>query len=417
MEGEAKQLEKKPLRVAIFHLAFIYSGGGEKLVLQQARELEKHGHRVTIFASAVDKASCFPDVINEFDIRPIFPGLPKWFPKAETLQILGVSLGFPLLAWRFAGYDVYLGANQPGPYFCWILKMLYGKKYVAYLAQPLRLLHQREIDRETGLFIRNKLSFLPQLVKLFRWFIDWADKSSVREAKAVLVNGAYAKEMIDRVYGVDSVNCPAAVKAVRGEPVSYEKRVRGRVKADGWTIEKPYILLTNRHFPQKRFEYAISSLAMMKQKWPNGRLVITGEFTQYTDFLKRVIIQLGLQKQVVFTGLVEEKDLMKLYRQAMLYVYTAPEEDFGMGMIEAMAAGTPVVAWRNGGPTGIIDQGKQGWLVEPFEVGELAEKCEAILNNPRMAEKMGRAGIKRVRRKFSWPGHWKLLKNSLYAAE
>jgi glycosyltransferase involved in cell wall biosynthesis len=411
-----KLMMKKKLNIAVFHLAFIYSGGGEKLVLQQARELVKHGHRVTIFTPVVDKARCFPDWIDEFEIRPILPQFPKWFPKSEALQILMVSLLFPFVAWRFANFDVYLGANQPGPYFCWIIGKIFKKDYVAYLAQPLRLLQQREIDKQTGLFIRNKLNLLPKLVNIFRWFINWTDQRSVRGAKTVLVNGSYAKQMIDAAYRVDSVVCSAASEIGHLKPVSYQKRQNGVIKVNGCRIEKPYILLTNRHFPQKRFEYAISSLAMIKQKLPNVRLVITGEFMPYTDFIRRLVVQLGLEDQVVLTGLIKERALERLYCQAVLYVYTAPEEDFGMGMVEAMAAGTPVVAWRNGGPIGIVEGGKEGLLAEPFEVGDFANKCAEILNDQRLARGMGVAGMKKVRRDFSWQKHLKVLERYLYEA-
>ena len=49
------------LRIAIFHLGFFYSGGGEKLVLEEIRGLRALGHEVTCFAPYVDRERCFPD--------------------------------------------------------------------------------------------------------------------------------------------------------------------------------------------------------------------------------------------------------------------------------------------------------------------------------------------------------------------
>src|SRR3989344_4389348 len=66
-------MRKGGLRIAIFHLAFIYSGGGEKLVLQEAEGLKGLGHEVEIFTSVVKRSNCFPDYIKKFQIKTFLP--------------------------------------------------------------------------------------------------------------------------------------------------------------------------------------------------------------------------------------------------------------------------------------------------------------------------------------------------------
>ena len=68
-----------------------------------------------------------------------------------------------------------------------------------------------------------------------------------------------------------------------------------------------------------------------------------------------------MRDQIYFVDLVNESDLSRLYKAAVLYVYPSPEEDFGMGIVEAMAAGTPMIAWNNGGPTGTVKDGQTGY--------------------------------------------------------
>jgi Mg2+ transporter MgtE len=69
---------------------------------------------------------------------------------------------------------------------------------------------------------------------------------------------------------------------------------------------------------------------------------------------------------VLFLGAITEEELNRLYEGAAVYVYPAPEEDFGMGVIESMAKGVPVVAWNQAGPTVTLGSGT-GHLVEPLE--------------------------------------------------
>jgi glycosyltransferase involved in cell wall biosynthesis len=166
----------------------------------------------------------------------------------------------------------------------------------------------------------------------------------------------------------------------------------------------------------KRFEFAIWSLKMIWKKKPNLSLVITGQETEYTDQLRYLVNGLGINNAVYFVGLVTERDLQRLYLEAALYVYPSPEEDFGMGIVEAMAAGVPVVAWNNGGPTVTVVDGETGFLIEPYEERSFAEKVLQLATDPMISEKMGRAGHKRAEEFFSYERHNKMLEQALREA-
>ncbi len=73
-----------------------------------------------------------------------------------------------------------------------------------------------------------------------------------------------------------------------------------------------------------------------------------------------------------------------------------------MGIVEAMAAGTPVVAWNFAGPTDTVVSGKTGFLAKPYDILDYASKIIKLLKNPSMVEKMGRAGWQRAEEKFSY---------------
>jgi glycosyltransferase involved in cell wall biosynthesis len=77
--------------------------------------------------------------------------------------------------------------------------------------------------------------------------------------------------------------------------------------------------------------------------------------------------ELKLTDAVLFLGAITEDELNRLYEGAAVYVYPAPEEDFGMGVIESMAKGVPVIAWNQAGPTVTVGAGT-GYLAEPLEV-------------------------------------------------
>ena len=395
-------MRKKSLKIAIFHLAFIYSGGGEKLVLEEAEGLKELGHEVTIFTPVINREKCFPDIIDKFEIKTLLPQFPFIVPEHESAQILITCILAPLLALRFRSFDVILAANQPSPWIAWWVKNFFGIPYVSYLAQPTRFLHPRKIDQKTGLTFSKKasVSLSAKLMHRGKRFISWADRVSIKGSNRILANGEYIKKLLEKTYSIKALSCPAGAHPRQG--VSFEKR-----------LKKPYLLITNRHFAQKRFEYAIFALSSVLEKFPDYSLKITGAETGYTDELKVLIGRLNLNSRVEFLGYVKEKDLEKLYSEAVVYLYTAPEEDFGMGIVEALGFGTPVVAWNKAGPARIVKDGKTGLLAKPFVASDFSKKCLRIVSDKTLAKRLGSTGLKEVKRNFSSKNHIIILEEAL----
>lgn len=403
-------MRKKSLKIAIFHLAFIYSGGGEKLVLEEARGLDKLGHNVSIFTPVVDKKNCFPDIIKNFSVKTFLPQFPLIFKGHESALILLACVLAPFLAFRFRKFDVILAANQPSLWIAWWVKNFFGVPYVSYLAQPTRFIYPRKIDKKTGLVFSKKAaeSISAKLMHKARRFIYWADKTSIAGSDRVLANGEYIKGVLEKTYKIRAVSCPAG--AYPSERIKdYESRIKGSVKIGTKTIKKPYLLITNRHFPQKRFEFGIFALSTVLSKFPEYSLVVTGSLTDYSRQLKLLVERLNLSGKVLFLGYVKDRDLKTLYKNSVVYLYTAPEEDFGMGVVEAMAAGSPVVAWNNAGPKDIIENLKTGLLAKPFDASYFTQCIISLISNKNLFQEIATQAIEDVRKTFSYTSHVKKI--------
>lgn len=72
------------IKIAIFHMGFFFSGGGERTVINEAINLEKRGHQVTVYAPLVRPAKCFPDLINKINVSGYLPKLPIAIPMREA---------------------------------------------------------------------------------------------------------------------------------------------------------------------------------------------------------------------------------------------------------------------------------------------------------------------------------------------
>ena len=394
-------MKRKKLKIAIFHLGFFFSGGGEKLVLEEAEELIKRGHDVSLFAPVIDRIDCFPDIIKRIEVQSLFFPFSFNFPLRDFVSIVGAIAFTPLTFFRFKKYDVFFGANQPGPLICFFLSKLLNKPYIIYLSQPTRLLYPRKVDLEKG-FGKGSFNVFYLITKIFRPLIFHLDKISIRGANTILSNGEYMKNIIEEVYHIETISCPAGCH-MQGKSYK-EKRIT------------PFILTTNRHFPQKRLDYAILFLKEIIKIYPQILLVITGATTAYTQKLKNLVKKFKLDNKVVFTNLISEKKLKNLYSKATVYIYTSPEEDFGMGIIEAMGAGTPVIAWKKAGPATTIINGKTGYLITPYKKQEFINKIILLIKDKKKNILMGKQAKIHVNKNYTFAKHNDILEDELLKA-
>jgi glycosyltransferase involved in cell wall biosynthesis len=401
-----------PRRIAIFHCGFTYSGGGERIVIEEVLGLRRRGYEVECFAPTVDQSRCYPDLIGDIRVRTFLPQLPRWFPFREAVQMAATSLLMPVYAWRFRGVDAIVGCNQPSAWIAWWAARLMDVPYVVYLNQPNRLVYPRSIDRETGWVANADYRLLAAIVLRATRFVAWADRRSVQEADQLLVNGDYIGDIIRRTYRRDAIDCPAGCHvASSGFPLPIEARFSGGLTINGYPIRRPYVLLTNRHYPQKRFDLAIKAMAEVHGRHPRVQLVIPGPETSHTASLKALVNELGLSEAIPFLGPIAEEELQKLYEGAAVYVYPAPEEDFGMGVIESMAKGVPVVAWNQAGPTVTVGPGT-GRLVEPLAVNDYAAAISVLLDDPADNQATGVRAFEWARR-FDWERHVDILERAV----
>jgi glycosyltransferase involved in cell wall biosynthesis len=152
-------------------------------------------------------------------------------------------------------------------------------------------------------------------------------------------------------------------------------------------------------------------MAEVRKVHPRVQLVIPGAATSHTASLRSLVRELGLEETVLFLGPIAEEELQSLYEGAAVYVYPAPEEDFGMGVIESMAKGVPVVAWNQAGPTVTVGPGT-GHLAEPLEVADYAAGITRLLDSRGENQATGGRAFEWARR-FDWERHIDILERAV----
>ena len=119
-------------------------------------------------------------------------------------------------------------------------------------------------------------------------------------------------------------------------------------------------------------------------------------------FYKNLAKELGLELNVEFRGALYGKNLMDEYGKTSLFIHPSCFDNFPIVILEAMSCKKPVIATRIGGIPKIIDDGKNGLLVPPKDSEALAKTIIKILENPKLAKKIGKAGYKKIKENITW---------------
>jgi len=409
-------MKNKNIKIAIFHCGFIYSGGGERIVLEEARGLIERGYQVEVYAPTVDYKKCYPEFLKEIDVKSFLPSVIDRLPYKNALRMVATSLFAPILSLGFRDIDIFIGANQPGAWIAFCMARVLKKPYIVYLNQPNRIVHPRPVDMKYGWYTTVRdFHALYKIFSSMRPLLGILDKFSITKANRVHVNGGYIGDVIQNIYSVRNVDTPAGgiIQPLGKINLNKTKIYNGRIKIGNHIIPKPFALITNRHDPQKRFDYVIRAMFRVIKKFPKANLVIPGPYTEHTKHLVKLVKELGIEEKIFFLGQVKEGDLQKLYRNATVYCYPSPEEDFGLGPLEAGGWGVPTVAWNHAGPTVTVENEVTGFLVTPYKISEYAEKMIRLFKNPSLRIKMGKAAWERTSKKFNWNKHIDVLEESI----
>lgn len=163
---------------------------------------------------------------------------------------------------------------------------------------------------------------------------------------------------------------------------------------------KRNILFVGRMEKRKGLKYLLRAYTAVKREMPNCRLIVVGDGKLRAGFERRMLAA-GVE-DVIFEGYVPDADLGRYYATAD--VFCAPNtgnESQGYVLLEAMAAGKPVVASNIEGFAGVITHGVEGSLVLPKDADALALALVHLLADPVARETMGRHARTRAE-EFGW---------------
>lgn len=196
---------------------------------------------------------------------------------------------------------------------------------------------------------------------------------------------------------VDVLPVPVDLSAFE-KPVDESRLAALRAR---WNIppDAPLLFWVGRPAPFKDLGTLLRAMAIVCRERPDARVILGGDFSRAPQW-PALVNDLGLADSVRFVGPVSRDELPDYFALCSVYLHSSMYEGFGRVMLEASAAGRPIVATRTAGAKDIVRDGETGLLCPPRAPSALAESILTLLADPDRARRMGEAGQVWVKRQF-----------------
>lgn len=235
-----------------------------------------------------------------------------------------------------------------------------------------------------------------------------------RSADVVVANSRYTGAWVASVAPRAQVEVVHnGVELDRWGPAGSE-RAAVRAAIDGAAASGLLLGVVAQLTPWKGQDTAIRALALLREEGIDAHLALVGsakfrdpatrfDNERYVADLHELVRELGLREHVSFLG--EREDVAQLMAALDVLLVPSWQEPFGRSVIEAMAAGVPVVATDVGGPSEVITDGVEGLLVSPRTPPRWADAIRRLAQDEGLARSLARAARERVERSFTAASH------------
>ena len=359
-------------------------------VLEQARHLIKHGAAVCVVAPHHDGVVHHEDM-NGIEVHRFRYFLPEKLQKLcygsgipnNIREFPWTKLQLPLLVFLFTIHALRYARSCDIIHAHWSIAGIAGFIAARILGKPIVLnIHHGSVRDVT------------KIEKILLETVDY-----------VVFNSSYTMS-----HAMKYTTPPAfAVVSPGVDTDKFQRRPSTKAQTDILPPDvtgKPILFTLGRLVECKGHKYLIEAMRLVNKKF-NAHLLVGGDGPQRQD-LDHLVSNKDLENEVTFLGHIPWRRTNFYYTSADIYLQPSiidkdgVTEGLGVTILEAMACGTPCIGSKVGGIPDLIRDGINGFLVNPAQPEQLAEKINILLGDKELREKMGAEGRRFVEENYSW---------------
>ena len=345
------------MKIGVFSESYKpYTSGVVTSIATFRTELERKGHEIFIFAPSYPEYKDEENHIYRFSSIPA-PSNPNYTLAVPIYPGLGLEV-------KRLQLDV-VHAHSP-----FTLGRV-GLKYARRLHLPMVFTYHTRYDQYVH-YLKKAPAFAGDMTnKYSSYFCNLCDHiiTPTSDIKNILRNGE-----VTRPISVIPTGVPLD-KFEHGDGTWLKRHYQ--VPAD-----KKVLLFVGRLTQEKNIPFLVDSFKLIHEQYPASVLVLTAEGPMERE-LRQQASGLGLRPEVdvIFTGALPYDELTNVYHSADLFVFSSLTETQGLVLVEAMAAGLPVIAVRATGVNDMVSHQQDGLICSP-QRREFADQVLQVLNNP-----------------------------------
>jgi glycosyltransferase involved in cell wall biosynthesis len=377
----------------MLHPSLTWRGGAERQLLNLAIELQKLEHEVEIFTCAANE-ECYPEYFKALKVNVVkTPNAQGTQADADKKRTIVTRLAGRFRTYTFdlpamyylgrkipRGFDVINTHNFPTEWAAFFAKRKLNAPIVWMCNEPP--------------FWFSDPSKRQGLGKINLPLFDGLDKVAVDYTDEIVVLSAVAAKRVENAYGRTS-------RIVRsGVETDLLHKASGNEVRVKYGLEKDFVLLQVGNISRdKRQNDSLRALHILSKKFDNIKLVFDGEGS--TEELVKLSRRLGVESKVLFLHSGSDVELAQVYAACDVFVFPA-QITWGLAVIEAMAASKPVVVSRKSGVSEIIQNGKNGYLIDEPNGENMAMAVENLINNAALRRRIGESAYEYTTKNLSW---------------
>jgi glycosyltransferase involved in cell wall biosynthesis len=367
------------------------TGGTGSYVYYLSNELLKNGYRIYV----VTGSNQTQDIQVNPQLEVSFLKIPK-MPIVKSFMLAGNSNRKLQSVRNTANVDITHPQLPLTPNFA--VPPNFGKTLVCTVHSTWKG-EAKAIQGEPYMRLNSNEKFLVS----FNWFLRFFEEGMLHRARKIIAVSSFTKWELMNYYKIpeNKINViHNGVDIFKFTPAIDKRKVKAEL---GLNPDDLTILSVGRLYARKGLFTLIESMPAIVKRFPNAKFVISGK--GQSDEMHKLITYAELLKvknNIIFTGYYPDKKLPKLYQAADVFAFSTFYEHHPFAVLEALSTGLPVVTTTVGGIPETIENGRNGFLVKPFNSRQFADRILFLLEHPTEAAEMGKKARQTVEQKLDW---------------
>ncbi|MFC1598178.1 glycosyltransferase family 4 protein [Patescibacteria group bacterium] len=230
-------------------------------------------------------------------------------------------------------------------------------------------------------------------------YMNWAMRRSLPKAKKIIaISQNTKKDLLQEIPELNEVKISVVYQDAMPQFDATVSTETIEVVRQEFNLPERFLLFTGSLSPRKNLLGLFEAFAKIQNDVPH-HLVITGGKAWKEGPIHSRLQELQLEQRVHILGFVPDKNMPALYQAAEAYIYPSFYEGFGIPLLEAFAAGTPVISSNTSSLPEV--GGEAALYINPKDPSDIAKKIKTLLSSSELREKLQEKGYEQ-RKKFSW---------------